>query len=144
MCALQNIFPVQIKHVQTSSIQLEKEKSLLNDVPLILLCFNTPRGDFYVVVQFWSERDLVLCYDSDASELDHFACVKITPGSSAIVSFSSITPLVCANCNAPLEETRLLKCGWCWETLAVCVCYCSRQCQIAHYGNHKRICGKAD
>ena len=142
MCSLQKCFPVQMKHVQTSSIQ--KDKSLLNDVPLILLCFDTPRGDFYVAVQFWSEREMVVCDDGDASESDHFACVKIAPGPSAIVSFSSITPLVCANCNALLEETRLLKCGRCWETLEVRVCYCSKQCQIAHYGNHKRLCGKAD
>jgi hypothetical protein len=38
--------------------------------------------------------------------------------------------------------TKHLRCSRCWDKLRFPVWYCCRDCQVAHYPEHKRLCGK--
>ena len=38
--------------------------------------------------------------------------------------------------------TKHLRCSRCWDKLRFPVWYCCRDCQTAHYPEHKRLCGK--
>jgi hypothetical protein len=39
-------------------------------------------------------------------------------------------------------ETKHLRCSRCWDKLRFPVWYCCRECQLEHYPEHKRMCGK--
>ena len=39
-------------------------------------------------------------------------------------------------------ETKHLRCSRCWDKLRFPVWYCCRECQLEHYPEHKRVCGK--
>ena len=89
---------------------------------------------------------------SCSTQCRSFYHVSIHPEAISTLPCSSGTKenWSCATTATRVNQTTLhalkslLKCGRCWETLEVRVCYCSKQCQIVHYGNHKLIGGKAD
>jgi hypothetical protein len=136
---LEKFFPAEMKNVHVFSLRLEK--SVITQ-SIALMCFSTPRGEFYCVVQQAAPfRELYLM---DAGPIDsdrHSVCVIMSPGPASFISMNSICPQRCTNCNAPCERT--LKCSKCWEVLGLRVVYCCKQCQIANFSVHKHLCGKS-
>lgn len=44
--------------------------------------------------------------------------------------------------NFYLQPQRFLRCSRCWDRLRFPTFFCSRQCQVANYSAHKRVCGR--
>ena len=137
--ALELFFPAQMNRVHAHSLSLAKS---IFTPTISLMCFCTPRGDFYIVFQLKSTTSDREVYLMDVGTLDSesSACIIVTDGPECIISITSISPNRCENCNVACQ--RISKCSRCRTALGLRVLYCSKQCQIAHYGLHKALCGK--
>ena len=132
---LDDLYPLHMTGVTISDLIYSKSDF---SPSITLLCFNTPMGEFHITVQTTQPKARSMTLVNNAGS----ACIKISGPIKSFAILTTIDPYICALCNA--QPVKMRKCSRCYRELGLNVRYCNRKCQLAHYAEHRRVCGVRD
>ena len=136
------------EYMKTVDVQIERidtvEETHCGTVSCILVKLSTPRGPFWVhalTVMDHIKLELIMELRPDQTTR---LCIGTkysgNPDPKPNLFLTHINPYTCALCAC--NHARMRKCRRCWEELRICVRYCGKDCQRAHFKlQHKYVCG---
>ncbi|KAJ7764018.1 hypothetical protein DFH07DRAFT_1059220 [Mycena maculata] len=136
-----------VEHLQRSGREVELQLMIvLRDKSLTDFLYNT------ILSVIGSPRPPEFAYTKNgiqSSTLDWGSWSKRPPKKKPNSESLNETPVyrlgkICDGCRRPErdDDPRFMVCKKCNQKLSHQVYYCSRTCQISHWPNHKKICGK--